>query len=104
MKLGLKRAVSNGTFTMILRADRLGEAIEALGTEGLSIFPLWPKQGEPAKRVILQMRKNARAPLRLLAGLVLHEPNGRPTKEADAILRDGKALESLTSTAKGKWA
>ena len=93
LRVGLKRTVSNGTFTMILRADRLGEAIEALGSDGLSIFPLWPKQGEPAKRVILQVRRNARAPLRLLAGLVLHQPNGRPTRGAGAILRDGAALD-----------
>ena len=93
LRIGLKRTVSNGTFTAILRADRMGEAIDALGSDGLSIFPLWPKQGEPAKRVILQVRRNARAPLRLLAGLVLHQPNGRPTREADAILRDGAALD-----------
>jgi len=93
MNIGLKRTVSNGTFTAILRADRLGEAMDALGSQGLSIFPLWPKQGEPAKRVILQMRKTARTPLRLLAGLVLHETDGRPTQEADAILRAGAPLD-----------
>jgi len=92
LRIGLKRTVSNGTFTTILRADRLGEAMDALSSDGPSIFPLWPKQGEPAKRVILQMRKNARAPLRLAAGLILHHSDGRPTKEADAILRDGAAL------------
>lgn len=88
----LKRTVSGGTFTTILRADRLGEALAALPPTGITIFPLWPRAGEPAKRVIVQVTKGARAPLMLLAGLVLHESDGSYTREADAVLRDGASL------------
>ncbi|HEY5338071.1 MAG TPA: methyltransferase [Rhizomicrobium sp.] len=89
---GMKRVVSHGTFTAILRADRLGEALAALGEQGVSIFPLWPRAGEPAKRVIVQVIKASRAPQALLPGLVLHESDGRYTRAANAILRDGAAL------------
>ena len=89
---GLKRTVSGGSFTAILRADRLGEALAALPERGVVIFPLWPHADEPAKRVILQVRQGSRAPLSLLPGLVLHEPDGRYTPEADAVLRDGASL------------
>ncbi len=92
MEAGLKRTVSGGTFTTIIRADRLGEALAALPASGITVFPLWPRAGEAAKRLIVQAVKGARAPLALLAGLVLHEADGRYTKEADAVLRGGAAL------------
>lgn len=89
---GLKRTVSNGTFTLIVRADRLGEALAHLPERGVAIFPLWPRQGTPAKRVILQARKGARAAPVLLPGMVLHREDGSYTPEADAVLRDGASL------------
>jgi tRNA1(Val) A37 N6-methylase TrmN6 len=92
METGVRRTVSGGTFTTIIRADRLGEALAALPATGIAVFPLWPRAGEQAKRVIVQATKGARAPLALLGGLVLHEADGRYTREADAVLRDGAAL------------
>jgi len=89
---GMKRTVSGGTFTTILRADRLAEALAALPDRGVVVFPLWPKAGVAAKRVILQARQSSRAPLQMLAGLVLHEADGRYTAEADAVLRGGGGL------------
>lgn len=89
---GMKRVTSGGTFTAIIRADRLAEALTALPERGVAIFPLWARAGDPAKRVILQSTKGSRAPTALLAGLVLHESDGRYTREADAILRDGASL------------
>jgi tRNA1(Val) A37 N6-methylase TrmN6 len=89
---GLKRTVSNGSFTTIIRADRLSEALAALPTGGVSVFPLWPKEGVPAKRVILRVWKSSRAPLVLLPGLILHRADGANTPEAEAILRDGASL------------
>lgn len=92
LEAGLKRTVSGGSLTMILRADRLPEALSALPPAGLAAFPLWPKKGEPASRVLLQLRKGSRAPFCLLPGLVLHEADGAYTKEADRILRGESAL------------
>jgi tRNA1(Val) A37 N6-methylase TrmN6 len=93
LKEGMRRVVSNGTFTTILRADRLGEALVALGSYGVSVFPLWPRKDEAAKRVIVQVLKSSRAPLAILPGLVLHESDGRYTRAANAVLRDGEALQ-----------
>lgn len=92
MELGFKRTASGGAFTAILRADRLGEALARLPDRGVAIFPLWPRAGEPAKRVILQARKNSRAAPALLAGLVLHAADGSFTPAAEAILRGGASL------------
>jgi tRNA1(Val) A37 N6-methylase TrmN6 len=93
LELGPRRTVSGGTFTTIIRADRLGEALAVLPATGVAVFPLWPHRDDPAKRVIVQVVKGARAPLAVLAGLVLHEADGRYTREADAVLRDGAALK-----------
>jgi tRNA1(Val) A37 N6-methylase TrmN6 len=41
----------------------------------------------------VQARKASRAGLRLLPGLVLHEADGRYTDKAEAVLREGAALE-----------
>jgi tRNA1(Val) A37 N6-methylase TrmN6 len=92
LRLGLQRTVSGGFFTAIIRADRLTEALSALPTEGVSVLPLWPRIGEPAKRAILQVRKASRAPFSLLPGLVLHRQDGTSTPEAEAVLRRGAAL------------
>jgi tRNA1Val (adenine37-N6)-methyltransferase len=89
---GMRRTASGGTFTAILRADRLRVALQALPLHGVTIFPLWPHAGEQAKRIILQARNGSRAPIAILPGLVLHEADGRYTTEADAVLRDGAAL------------
>ena len=93
IETGLKRTISDGTFTLIIRADRLGEALAALPERGTTIFPLWPRQGETAKRVIVQARKGSRAAPVLLPGLVLHRADGAYTPEADTVLRDAKGLK-----------
>jgi tRNA1Val (adenine37-N6)-methyltransferase len=92
LETGAKRTISGGTFTTIIRADRLGEALAVWPGVGVIVFPLWPRAGEAAKRVILQLRKGSAAPLAVLPGLVLHVVDGRFTPEADAILRDGASL------------
>jgi tRNA1Val (adenine37-N6)-methyltransferase len=92
LKLGLQRTVSGGFFTTILRPDRLAEALSALPERGVIVFPLWPRVGVAAKRVIVQARNGSRAPFLLSAGLVLHGHDRGWTPEADLVLRCGAAL------------
>lgn len=90
--VGVRRTAPGGTFTCILRVDRMGEALAALPQLGVSVFPLFPRAGEAAKRVVIQVKKGARAPFAMLAGLVLHEADGAYTREADAVLRGETGL------------
>jgi tRNA1Val (adenine37-N6)-methyltransferase len=92
LEIGAKRTASNGTFTIVLRADRLNQALDSLPPLGIGVFPLWPKRGLAAKRVLVQLRQGARRPFALLPGLVLHETDGRYTVEADGVLRGRAAL------------
>jgi tRNA1(Val) A37 N6-methylase TrmN6 len=82
-----------GTLTMIHRADRLDDVMASLRGRfaGIAVFPLWPRVGEPAKRILLRARKGVASPLSLSAGMVLHEANGDYTKDAEAVL-SGDAL------------
>jgi tRNA1(Val) A37 N6-methylase TrmN6 len=51
-----------------------------------------PKPNLPAIRVMVHAVKASRAPLAMLPGLVLADADGRPTREAEAILRGGDGL------------
>jgi tRNA1(Val) A37 N6-methylase TrmN6 len=87
-------AAPGATLTLIHRADALGEVLAGLERRfgDIAVFPLFAKEGEPATRILVEARKGSRAALRLLPGLVLHEPGGRYTGKAEAILRGGEAL------------
>jgi tRNA1(Val) A37 N6-methylase TrmN6 len=92
----LRMLKPDGYLTLIHRADRLDELLAALlgRAEDVVVFPLWPAaDGRPAKRVLIQGRKGARGPLRLVPGLVLHERDGGFSAAAQAVLRDGLALD-----------
>ena len=71
-------AAPNALLTLIHRPDCLGELLELLDGRfgGIAVFPLYPKRGEPATRIIVQAKKGSRAGLTLLPGLVLHEEDG----------------------------
>ena len=88
-------AAPKGRLTLIHRPEVLPELLPLLDRRfgAVTLFPLFPKEGEPALRVILQAKKGSRAGLRLLQGLVLHEADGRYTAKAEAVLRQGEALE-----------
>jgi len=84
-----------GVLTLIHRADRLDEVISLMRRQfgAITVFPLWPRAGAPAKRILVSGRRGVASPARLAAGLVLHEADGGYTAEADAVLRGGRGLE-----------
>jgi tRNA1(Val) A37 N6-methylase TrmN6 len=82
-----------GVLTLIWRADGLADVLAALARcfGGIAVLPVHPAPGAPAIRVLVRAQKGARGPLVLLPGLVLNEA-GRPTPEAEAVLREGVTL------------
>jgi tRNA1(Val) A37 N6-methylase TrmN6 len=83
-----------GTLTLIWRADGLSEVLAALprGFGAVTVLPVHPKPDAAAIRVVVRAVRASAAPLRLLPGLVLADAAGRPSPDAEAILRDGEAL------------
>ena len=101
--LEMPRALRVDWLTLVLRADRLDDAIRALGPGmgSIRILPLSPRPGRDAGRVILRARKTGRAALRLLAPFILHSGDQHPgdrnnhSPEAEAVFRQGKGLNHL---------
>lgn len=92
----VKLLAPKGRLHVIHRADRLPELLALLRPRlgALTVLPLWPRAGAPARRVLVAGIKDSRAPARLLPGLVLHEAAGGYTGAAEAVLRDGAAIPS----------
>jgi tRNA1(Val) A37 N6-methylase TrmN6 len=84
---------ASGTVTLIWRADGLGEVLAALtGFGDVTLLPIYPKPGLPAIRLVVRATKDKSGPLALLPGFMLAGADGKPSKEAEAVLRDGAAL------------
>jgi tRNA1(Val) A37 N6-methylase TrmN6 len=95
VRFSLAMVRSKGSVTFIHRADRIDALLGHIaGRAGeVVVFPLWPGQGKAASRILVRARKQVAAPARVAAGLVLHEPDGRLTAEAEGILREGRGLD-----------
>jgi FkbM family methyltransferase len=83
-----------GSATMIHRADAVGEVLSAFAGRfgGLVVFPLYPREGKSAIRVLVQGTKGSNAPVELRPGLVLHDAGNRFRPEVEAVLRHGAGL------------
>lgn len=85
-----------GTLTFVLPPAVLPAAIAAFTAAGCPptvALPFWPRHAQPAHLLLLRGVKGSRSRFRLLPGKVLHGADGGFTDEAQAILRDGAALE-----------
>ncbi|MFM9849443.1 MAG: tRNA1(Val) (adenine(37)-N6)-methyltransferase [Hyphomicrobiaceae bacterium] len=84
----------DGTATMIHRADALRPLLGAFDSRfgAIKVFPIFPREGMAANRIIVHGVKGSRAPLQILPGLVLHGDAHEFRPQAEAILRDGAAL------------
>lgn len=80
-----------GTVSLVHKADALGKILNLMEERfgDIRVAPLYPRQGSPATRVIVQGVKGSKAPMQLLQGMVLHDASGRFTAAAEAVLRDG---------------
>ena len=89
---GLLKA--KGRLAVIHRADALADLTTALAGRfgAITLLPLHPRSGEAASRLIVTATRGSKAPLRLLAGMVLHEKDGGSTPAAADILHGRSAL------------
>lgn len=91
-----KAASPKGRILFVHRADRLADLLTAMSGLGeIVVFPLWPRAGQAAKRVLVRARVASKTPMVLAPGLVLHGADGKFTPETEAILRDGVELPLL---------
>lgn len=83
-----------GQLVMIHRADALQRIIQAFGTKfgRVEIFPLFPRAGEPAKRVVIRAVKESKGVSQIYHGMIIHQKNGEWTPESEKVLREGGSL------------
>ena len=88
---------SRGYITIVHTARRLDEILSLLTEKfgGIEVFPLWPKLGTPAKRVLVRARKSVNSPMKLHAGLVLHQEDGTFTPESSQIIHQGQKINAI---------
>lgn len=94
INFAIKMLRPQGYFYMINRAEAIDEILATIhGRLGeIKIIPLFSKIGQPAKRVLIQGRKDSKAPSKIIAGLIIHDETGNYTSKAEEILRLGKSL------------
>lgn len=86
----------SGTVTLIWRADGAAAVVAALQPSfgAVVLLPIYPKPAAPAIRVIARAHKDAASgQVMELPGLALADSAGKPSAEAEAILRHGGALD-----------
>jgi tRNA1(Val) A37 N6-methylase TrmN6 len=96
LKAAHRLVKSNGSITIIFPTFGLDRILSFLHKKfgAIEIIPIWSRAGQPSKRVIIRAIKDRQTPLKLCAGLVIHNDDGSYTHEADVILRDGAAINN----------
>src|SRR5258708_32631660 len=88
----------SGTLIMIWRADGLADVLATLNARfgDAAIMPVYPRPDAAAIRILVRATKASGAPLTLLPGLTLNDADGKPSAEAEEILRRGCWLKAFT--------
>jgi tRNA1(Val) A37 N6-methylase TrmN6 len=98
VKYAHRKLKQGKSLSMIHRADRLDEIVSVMTARrwfgSLVIYPLIPRAGDDAKRVIVTARKERYAPTRLMHGMVIHKSDGSYTADAAKVLEKSAALFS----------
>lgn len=98
--IALRRCRDGGHVSMIHLTERLPDLLAGFaGRASCIVLPLSARAQRPARRVIVQARKGARAPFVLLPPLVIHEGSVHPgdgehfSETVRGIMRDNGALD-----------
>ena len=90
----LKHAVwacrSKGYVSFMIRADRTDEVISFLNASKMgevTLYPIWPVEGNPANRIIVSARKDSKTGSILLPGITLHNTDGSLTSNASLAMK-----------------
>lgn len=94
VRFAARMARPGGTLTMIHKSDASALILAAFARRfgGITLRPIYARDGEPAIRVIVRGIKGSRAPLSIAQPLVLHADGNAFTSHVSAILREGRAL------------
>lgn len=94
----LKMVKPFGRIYMINRVESLPKICSLIQSKAgsLTILPIYSKHEQPAKRIIISMQKDSKAPCVILPPFFVHLSSGAYSNAAEKILREGKSFSSLT--------
>ncbi|MBO0734909.1 MAG: methyltransferase [Methylocapsa sp.] len=94
IQASLSLVAPGGSFLMIHHAGALPEILQCLPGRagGVTLLPIYPREGSKASRILLRATKGSRAPLAIAPPLVLHAEAGF-TPLAEAIHRGEAVIE-----------
>jgi len=97
LKFCIKMTKPFGFIYLINRTEALTEICAAATgiCGGITILPLYSKPLQSAKRIIVRLQKDSKAPLQILPALTIHKPDGSYTDVAQKILREGKSIADI---------
>lgn len=90
----IKMLKPQGVFYIINRAEALEDIIAHISGKlgAIEVFPLYSKQGQKAKRVIIRAKKDSKTPLVIHAPIFVHNEDGSYSQKAEEILRQGMSI------------
>ena len=93
----LKSLKPFGKLYLVNRAEALSDICSFLqGKAGnITILPIYSKQEQIAKRVVVSAQKDSKAPCRILPSLIMHDTNGKYSEIGDKVLRKGLSFGEL---------
>ncbi|MBR6409583.1 MAG: methyltransferase domain-containing protein [Alphaproteobacteria bacterium] len=99
LKFCLKMLKPYGMLYLIHRAEALDEILSILYKKAgnIRLIPIYSKQNQTAKRIMLIAQKDSKTPLKILPPLIIHQ-NTTYSKEAQQILRGGKSFFEIDNT------
>ena len=86
-----------GCFTIIHKAEKLDHILQLLTKRfgATEIIPIYSKQNEPAKRVIVRSYKERHSPCKLYPSVIMHKEGNTPSEISDKLLRDGQSFDKV---------
>jgi tRNA1(Val) A37 N6-methylase TrmN6 len=96
LKTAMRLLRDGGTLTLIHRADRLKDVLNAMPVRagGVVVRPVLPQGDKAATRILVRATAGSRAALTLLAPFVLHGSDGGFTTDA-ALVHKGRAALTM---------
>lgn len=93
----LKMCKPFGYIYMVNRAESLPQICTSLQNKagGITVLPIYSKQGQNAKRIILRAQKDSKAPCVFLPPFYVHQNDGQYSDLAQKILRQGLSFGNL---------
>lgn len=86
-----------GKLYMINRAEALPHICSYLHNKAgnITILPIYSKENQYCKRVMIAAQKDSKAPCRILPGLIMHDESGKYTSQSENILRKGMGIDNI---------